>query len=651
MSRTVFRWFFAAGLILVLVAGIASAATVSPNISFSGNLTNAAGTPLTGTYTVTFRLYNVAGGGTALGIDTHAVTASKGQYTTWLTFPAGRFNGQALWVGVQRAPDAEKSPRAILYPAPFALGLRPGAVIAGPGPAPAINLSSGAGIALFASGKEGGYFTTTQPGTLAKKLAAVRAVTNKNYNPGIDVLTSGFNSFGINISTTGAYSNGVESRTRGPYSNGFYARTEGNTSYGVNSLTTGANSIAVSGTSLQDTGVYGNGKTGAYFTSNQAGNGSFLLPAVNVSTAYEYNPGIAISTKGESSDGISINTTGIYTSGVFVVAYGQKSAGINAHVREQESVAVQGVAYKANSTGVFGMSEGADSAGVQAYSTGLRNDAVNAYADGAGSRGVYGESKYGTGIYGKGREGGFFTTRQAGDVSHQYPGVNVSTTYAYNPGISVRATGAGSRGISSYAAQEYGVYGESVGMAGVRGQSNTAGGVYGRSQNEYGVYGVTDRADHMYGMYTPDRMSALAYDTNAGDIAEYMPVTGNPGPGTVVVIGDDGKLEKTATSYDTRVAGIISTEPGVVLGTGETGNFGEAQIAIAGRVPCNVDATKIPIHAGDLLTTSDRPGYAMKAEPDMVNGHAYYPDGSILGKAMGSLESGTGSIEVLVTLQ
>jgi hypothetical protein len=50
-----------------------------------------------------------------------------------------------------------------------------------------------------------------------------------------------------------------------------------------------------------------------------------------------------------------------------------------------------------------------------------------------------------------------------------------------------------------------------------------------------------------------------------------------------------------------------------------------------------------PIHPGDLLTTSDMPGYAMKATDPKI--------GTILGKAMGTLESGTGVIEVLVTLQ
>ncbi len=36
-------------------------------------------------------------------------------------------------------------------------------------------------------------------------------------------------------------------------------------------------------------------------------------------------------------------------------------------------------------------------------------------------------------------------------------------------------------------------------------------------------------------------------------------------------------------------------------------------VALAGRVFCKVDATDMEIKTGDLLTTSDLPGYAMKA--------------------------------------
>ena len=69
-------------------------------------------------------------------------------------------------------------------------------------------------------------------------------------------------------------------------------------------------------------------------------------------------------------------------------------------------------------------------------------------------------------------------------------------------------------------------------------------------------------------------------------------------------------------------------------------------VALAGRVYCNVDATHAGIEPGDLLTTSTTPGYAMKA---VDYDHAR---GAILGKAMQRLEVGQkGQILVLVTLQ
>ena len=69
-------------------------------------------------------------------------------------------------------------------------------------------------------------------------------------------------------------------------------------------------------------------------------------------------------------------------------------------------------------------------------------------------------------------------------------------------------------------------------------------------------------------------------------------------------------------------------------------------VALAGRVYCNVDATERGIEPGDLLTTSATAGHAMKAT-DSVRAN-----GAILGKAMESLEEGRqGQILVLVTLQ
>jgi len=60
---------------------------------------------------------------------------------------------------------------------------------------------------------------------------------------------------------------------------------------------------------------------------------------------------------------------------------------------------------------------------------------------------------------------------------------------------------------------------------------------------------------------------------------------------------------------------------------------------------CKVDASYSPIDRGDLLTTSETPGHAMKAaDPRLAFG-------AILGKALRPLVAGRGLIPVLVALQ
>ena len=90
------------------------------------------------------------------------------------------------------------------------------------------------------------------------------------------------------------------------------------------------------------------------------------------------------------------------------------------------------------------------------------------------------------------------------------------------------------------------------------------------------------------------------------------------------------------------MAGAKGLGSGVRLGIGQF----DHDVALAGRVYCNVDATEQAIQAGDLLTTSAMPGHAMKAtDYDRARG-------AILGKAMQKLELGQkGQILVLVTLQ
>jgi hypothetical protein len=127
-------------------------------------------------------------------------------------------------------------------------------------------------------------------------------------------------------------------------------------------------------------------------------------------------------------------------------------------------------------------------------------------------------------------------------------------------------------------------------------------------------------------------------------------------PGDVVVLCEDGskEVEKSTSPYDTKVAGIYSTRPGV-LGADKDGDTrmdaDDIPVAIVGIVPTKVTDENGAIHAGDLLTTSSAPGRAMKAAPVSVNGVKIYPTGTILGKALEPLNGSEGIIKVLVTIR
>ncbi|HEX8720129.1 MAG TPA: hypothetical protein VF736_05770 [Pyrinomonadaceae bacterium] len=134
------------------------------------------------------------------------------------------------------------------------------------------------------------------------------------------------------------------------------------------------------------------------------------------------------------------------------------------------------------------------------------------------------------------------------------------------------------------------------------------------------------------------------------DVAEWVPSTQKLAAGTVVVLdaGRTNHVLASASEYDTKVAGVVSAEPGVILGVpGE----GKVKVATTGRVKVRVDASSAPIKIGDLLVTSGVEGVAMKSEPVVIGGRQMHAPGTIIGKALEPLEKGTGEILVLLSLQ
>ncbi len=134
------------------------------------------------------------------------------------------------------------------------------------------------------------------------------------------------------------------------------------------------------------------------------------------------------------------------------------------------------------------------------------------------------------------------------------------------------------------------------------------------------------------------------------DVAEWVQASSPLTSGTVVVVDHQGRNQVLPASqpYDTRVAGVVSAKPGLLLG--EPGED-RVKVAHSGRVKVKVDATYGPIAAGDLLVTSFTPGRAMRSTPVSLGETLIHRPGTLLGKALEPLEEGQGEILVLLTLQ
>ncbi len=227
-----------------------------------------------------------------------------------------------------------------------------------------------------------------------------------------------------------------------------------------------------------------------------------------------------------------------------------------------------------------------------------------------------------------------------------------SCSHSLGCGVHAEAIRTGVFGTAS-ASQGTGVYGTcTANGSGVKGEAKAGGyGVYGLAEGSGAVephYGGCFDGQGKYGCgilalcgdfgYAADFHGPVVIRSRAGtevmdlgeglDYAEGFNVTKKEevGPGTVLIIDPDhpGKLTQSTMVYDTKVAGIIAGAKG--LGSGVrlgTGQF-DQNVALAGRVYCNVDATETAVRPGDLLTTSALAGYAMKASDPVLRSGRHF---------------------------
>jgi len=577
-------------LSLALLSTMASA-EVPGLIGYQGTLADAYGVALDTTVAMTFSIYTDSLGGTQVWTETQsAVEVGNGLFNVLL----GRvnaiedtvFNGPNRWLGVQVGGDAELAPRQRMASVAYAMR-------AGGGSSDTYWSASGSDI-YYSAGDVG--IGTSTPGQPLDVLG--------------DVLVGGDST---------AHDGGGEVVV--------FRGESGDWRVGVqNELTEEESDFFIGLTSSED-GTFHierGGNVGIGTTEPEAKLDVRNLPLVGRANAVYGKGGSVL----DPTEGYLGNLEqGVYGEHLESGNYGYLGGGVRGAYGRYGTDGNYGY-LGGNTLGAYGQHASTGNWGaLGSSSVGVR---------GSGSTyGVKGESADGTGVYGEHTSSG-----------------NYGSLGGTNQGVLGQHETTGNYG--QLGSDIAGVYGYGNTDPAISAISANAPAIYCQSLNGTGLVacGTDFAADFLGNVIIREYASGdTIVELGEGlDYAEGFDIREEAAvqSGMVVVIDPDnpGQLTVSRKPYDTRVAGIVAggrgLGSGVRLGVGQFAH----DVALAGRVYCNVDATETGIEPGDLLTTSAVPGYAMKATDALKS------QGAILGKAMERLERGrTGQILVLVTLQ
>ena len=368
--------------------------------------------------------------------------------------------------------------------------------------------------------------------------------------------------------------------------------------------------------------------------------------------------------------------------------------------------------YSDSSTAITGEADFTDTSAIAGYSFGsggrgvyghAENNGVGLYGEGVGTGGLWAG---GTGVYGEGTNGLFSTGVYGKGDSWGVYGTGFFGVYGY----STLTNSVGVYGYTSGNEAAHGVYGYTSGDAGLcpYGSTDCGSAVYGTdsaSGNAYAsfFYGrnrssiLAIQGDNTYyalwahSLIAPD--GSGIYTDGESWFDDYVIFNGGKS-GYVVDIARNGGSEPlergdvvVISGYDTAVVGNIPVI--VVTKATEANATGVVGVVDVLYVPCDrpreelqsgqacggfdtsvttiqpgqylavvtlgaygylkVDASGGPIRPGDLLAASATAGYAAKAPLLTVEGVSFHAPGTIIGKALGDLDKGTGVIPVFVS--
>jgi len=260
----------------------ATLAQAPSTLSYQGVLTDAAGVIVPdGNYNLTFRLYSVASGGSAIYTENQpAVAVERGGFSVviGLVSEIGLTFDQTYFLGIQVGADPELAPRVRLTASPYAMGLRLPLSHGGSSPLALLQLdNSGAGPdARFRGLVEVGDATST--GTLdLRRSGGSQSIVSlfSNSQGGCVALDqeegNAHSSFQADVNGTGGFLS-VNRTTGAPA-----FTVDGNTSG------TGEPTVTISGSTRS-----------ASLNMGQAGDGSVVLPSDAISSTEVFDePGVA----------------------------------------------------------------------------------------------------------------------------------------------------------------------------------------------------------------------------------------------------------------------------------------------------------------------------------------------------------------------
>ena len=594
---------------LLLLISVTAFAQVPRTISYQGQLTDGSGNAVPdGNKNISIAFYTAASGGSAIYSESQTVAVVKGKYTMIIgsvtPIPPNLSFNNGYFLGVSVEGGAELSPRTPFTSAPYALHA-----------AVADGVSSNAtGIVTSLNNLSGDITLSGGGGT---------TITANGHT--LTISSSGSGGSGIQGLQSGDGTLTVLS-SAGPVADVRLAASGILTKFLADAAVT-APKISAEGAGI-----------GQVLTSNGFGIAEWKDVSTTGTLSLPYSDSVAapVAAFTLSNVGTGHAVLGIHSS------LGDVGAGVCGQTNSKAT----------NASGVLGLSNSLAPAASVAAVRG-QNSATNANGMGVygihngGGAGVYGQSVSGAGVFGisgTGSSGSFSNTT----VSNSSPTLLVSTSGS-GAAFSSTTTGTGRAGLFT-------INLSTSAASALEATTNGAGGVTLKLNHTGSSGNIAVFQNSGANVARIDKTGKGFFNggtqASGADVAEAFAVVGDRSgyePGDVLVIASGYKrtVEKCSTPYATNVIGVHATKPGMLLTErGVEANLDDlVPMGVVGVLPTKVCNEGGAISAGDLLVTSSRSGYAMKADPEKLK------FGMAIGKALEDFSGDSGMIEVFVNVK